>query len=183
MPQTNTIIRSLHDIGLAGWFGGSLMGAIGLNGAAASVHDEKERTEVASAGWAKWAPVNAVAIGMYAVGGIGLILNNKGRIAGQKGVAGATVLKSAFTAAALGATAYAGVVGKQISDNSGPAAGATEPNDKSSDALAKAQSQEKLLQWAIPASTAILLLLSARMGEQQRPMSVLAGAASRLSRN
>jgi hypothetical protein len=29
----NTLSRSLHDLGLATWFGGSLMGAVGLNGA------------------------------------------------------------------------------------------------------------------------------------------------------
>ena len=28
----DTLARSLHDLGLAAWFGGSLMGAIGLNG-------------------------------------------------------------------------------------------------------------------------------------------------------
>lgn len=27
--MTNAVIRSLHDIGAAAWFGGSLMGAIG----------------------------------------------------------------------------------------------------------------------------------------------------------
>lgn len=32
----NTLIRSMHDLGLAAWFGGSLMGAIGLNGATRS---------------------------------------------------------------------------------------------------------------------------------------------------
>ena len=35
MSERNTVLRSMHDIGLAGWFGGSLMGAVGLNGAAA----------------------------------------------------------------------------------------------------------------------------------------------------
>jgi hypothetical protein len=34
MAQVNTVARSLHDLGLAAWFGGSLMGAVGLNGAA-----------------------------------------------------------------------------------------------------------------------------------------------------
>jgi hypothetical protein len=37
MAQDNTLARSLHDLGLATWFGGSLMGAVGLNGAAAVV--------------------------------------------------------------------------------------------------------------------------------------------------
>jgi hypothetical protein len=35
--DNNTLARSLHDLGLATWFGGSLMGAVGLNGAAAVV--------------------------------------------------------------------------------------------------------------------------------------------------
>jgi hypothetical protein len=33
----NTVARTLHDLGLAAWFGGSLMGATGLNGAASVV--------------------------------------------------------------------------------------------------------------------------------------------------
>ena len=37
MAQDNTLARSLHDLGLAAWFGGSLMGAVGLNGATAVV--------------------------------------------------------------------------------------------------------------------------------------------------
>src|SRR4051794_16130286 len=28
----NTLARTMHDVGLAAWFGGSLMGAIGVNG-------------------------------------------------------------------------------------------------------------------------------------------------------
>src|SRR4051812_21266058 len=34
LSERNTLVRSLHDLGLAAWFGGSLMGAVGLNGAA-----------------------------------------------------------------------------------------------------------------------------------------------------
>ena len=42
MAQDNTLARSLHDLGLATWFGGSLMGAVGLNGAAAVVDQDQE---------------------------------------------------------------------------------------------------------------------------------------------
>ncbi len=41
MAADNTVSRSLHDLGLAAWFGGSLMGAVGLNGAAASVEEPR----------------------------------------------------------------------------------------------------------------------------------------------
>ena len=43
MAQDNTLARSLHDLGLAAWFGGSLMGAVGLNGAAAVVDAPTQR--------------------------------------------------------------------------------------------------------------------------------------------
>jgi hypothetical protein len=36
-PTDNTVARTLHDLGLASWFGGSLMGATGVNGAASVV--------------------------------------------------------------------------------------------------------------------------------------------------
>ena len=58
----NTIIRSMHDLGAAAWFGGTLMGAVGVNGASKDVKDPAERAAVASAGWARWAPVSAAAI-------------------------------------------------------------------------------------------------------------------------
>ncbi|MCU1361098.1 MAG: hypothetical protein JWN99_2387, partial [Ilumatobacteraceae bacterium] len=35
MAETNTLSRSLHDVGLAAWFGGTLFGAVGLNESAA----------------------------------------------------------------------------------------------------------------------------------------------------
>ena len=78
MPSRNTVIRSLHDLGAAAWFGGSLMGAVGLNGAADAVRDPQDRARVASLGWAKWAPVNAAAIGAHLVGGGGTAVCEQG---------------------------------------------------------------------------------------------------------
>ena len=65
MSEQNTVLRSMHDVGLAGWFGGSLMGAVGLNGAAAQAANPAERLQIASAGWDRWGPVNLAAIGRY----------------------------------------------------------------------------------------------------------------------
>ncbi|CAN5619401.1 hypothetical protein BH24ACT26_BH24ACT26_20220 [soil metagenome] len=50
MANTNALARTLHDSGVAAWFGGSLMGAVGLNGAAAQVDDPMQRARVANAG-------------------------------------------------------------------------------------------------------------------------------------
>ncbi|MET7443093.1 hypothetical protein ABZS63_39625, partial [Streptomyces sp. NPDC005568] len=77
MSDRNTVIRSLHDVGLAAWFGGSLMGAVGLNGAAKDQGETaRGRARIASSGWAKWTPVNAAAIGVHLFGGGGLLAAN-----------------------------------------------------------------------------------------------------------
>ncbi|MFD3682528.1 hypothetical protein [Streptomyces sp. NPDC058613] len=74
MSERNTVLRSMHDVGLAAWFGGSLMGAVGLNGAAKSHSDSwRDNARIASIGWAKWTPVNAAAIGAHLVGARGLL--------------------------------------------------------------------------------------------------------------
>jgi hypothetical protein len=69
MTQDNTLARSLHDVGLATWFGGSLMGAVGLNGAAAVVDQPDQRLRVANTGWARWTPVNLAGIAAHLAGG------------------------------------------------------------------------------------------------------------------
>lgn len=180
MSDRNTVIRSMHDLGLAAWFGGSLMGAIGLNGAANTVQDPTERTAIASAGWARWAPVNAAAIGIHAIGGIGLILANKGRVAGQHGVATNTVVKAALTGIAAASTAYSGYQGKVLADAGRVAAdGAVIPGPNTPDDAAAAQQQLRIAQWVTPAVTAALIVLAAQQGEQQRAGQVLTGILSR----
>jgi hypothetical protein len=65
----NTVARTLHDVGLAAWFGGSLMGAAGVNGAAAAVQDPSQRLRVANTGWARWTPLNLAGIMAHLAGG------------------------------------------------------------------------------------------------------------------
>src|SRR4029450_3167873 len=110
----NTVARTLHDVGLAAWFGGSLMGAVGLNGAAAQVEEPKQRLRVANAGWNRWTPVNLAGIAAHVAGGLILLGANKGRVASQRGVAQATVAKPALTGAALAATAWSRALGAKL---------------------------------------------------------------------
>jgi hypothetical protein len=177
----NTVSRSLHDLGLATWFGGSLMGAVGLNGAAADVEEPKQRLRVANAGWNRWTPVNLAGIAAHLAGGAVLLGANKGRVASQQGVAQATMVKTALTGAALAATAWSRALGAKL-DQAGEVSveGGTDPGDGTPQDVAKAQRQLKVLQWVIPALTGAVLVLNARMGEQQRPAQVTGGLLSRL---
>lgn len=170
----NLLSRSMHDLGAAAWFGGSLMGAVGLNGAAAQAKDPRERTRLSSEGWKKWTPIQAAAFGVHAVGGIGTILDNKSRLAAQQGEPTNTIVKSVITLAGMAATAYSGILGAKVaklSDEGGE--GATEPRSGASKELASAQKQLKMLQWSLPVFSGAVIVLGAREGELQRPQSLL----------
>jgi hypothetical protein len=174
MSGRNTLVRSMHDIGLAAWFGGSLMGAVGLNGATSDARTPSERLRLSSLGWAKWAPVQIGALAIHGIGGLGLIGSNKTRLAAQAESRTNTVWKIILTGLAGATTAYSGILGKVISNHSDePTEGVTEPADGSSERLASAQRQQRLLQWATPAITLVLIVLAAQQGEQQRPIKGL----------
>ena len=181
MAQDNTLARSLHDLGLATWFGGSLMGAVGLNGAAAQVEEPKQRLRVANSGWNRWTPVNLAGIVAHLAGGAVLLGANKGRLTSQQGVASATVVKTALTGAALAATAWSRALGVKL-DQAGqvPVEGGTDPSGETPEDVATVQRQLKVLQWVIPALSGAVLVLNARMGEQQRPAQVSGGLLGRL---
>ena len=176
MTERNTLAHAMHDLGLAAWFGGSLMGAIGVNGAAADVDDPRQRARVANAGWARWTPFNAVAIGAHLIGGAQLLKANKGRVATQQGVLANTNLKMALTAGALAATGYARVLGKKMQKAGDvPVAGGTNATASTPPEVAKAQKQLNALQWAIPGLTGAMLASSSLHEEQQRPSQVIGG--------
>ncbi|MDQ0794558.1 hypothetical protein [Streptomyces sp. B1I3] len=180
MSERNTVIRSIHDLGLAAWFGGSLMGAVGVNGAAMSEGvSETDQGRIASAGWAKWTPVNAVAIGLHLMGGTGLLSANAARVHTQQGVAASTLAKALLTGAALAATAYSRVLGKKVE-----LASSNDPEDLDKAAhhpvdLHQARKHLTIMQWTIPALTGAVVVLNALHGEQQRPLQQKVGMLQR----
>ncbi|WP_441184256.1 hypothetical protein [Micromonospora sp. BQ11] len=180
MSERHTALRSMHDLGLAAWFGGSLMGAFGVNGAAAQIKDSTQRLPVASAGWARWTPVNAAAIGTHLAGAVGELVAESPRVASQAGVARASSLKTALTVGALAVTGYSRLLGMRLEKAGNPPVdGTTEPNHQTPSNVASTQRQMKLLQWAVPAMTGALIVMTAYMGEQQKPGQVFRGMLGR----
>ncbi|MFD6874660.1 MULTISPECIES: hypothetical protein [unclassified Streptomyces] len=173
MSERNTLLRSLHDVGLAAWFGGSLMGAVGLNGAAKEQGTTwQEGARIASAGWALWTPVGALAIGTHLVGSCGLLKANAGRVFTQQGVAASTLAKTVLTGAALAATAYGRALGKKIELASFEQQDAEE-NEQHLPDTGQAERRLSSIQWVVPALTGGLIILNALQGEQQRPTQQL----------
>lgn len=185
--ERHTVVRSLHDLGLAAWCGGSLMGAVGLNGAAREVGDATRGVRVASTGWNKWAPLNTAAIAAHLLGGTALLQVNRSRVRRQRGVGASTAAKTVLTGAALAATAYARTLGKRLEAS---ATSESEGADKEAEiaersvSVQQAQRQLRVAQWSVPVLTGALVVLNALHGEQQLPhqqkIGLLQQAGSRL---
>ncbi|MFC4016504.1 hypothetical protein ACFOW4_00865 [Micromonospora sp. GCM10011542] len=183
MSERHTALRSMHDLGLAAWFGGSLMGALGVNSAAAKINDSSQRLPVASAAWAKWTPMNAAAIGAHLAGAVGELVTESPRVASQRGVAQASAIKTALTVGALAVTGYSRLLGMKLEKAGGPPVnGTTEPHHQTPAHVASTQRQMKLLQWAIPALTGALVVVTSYMGEQQKPTQQWRGVLGRVSK-
>ncbi len=177
----NTLSRSLHDVGLAAWFGGTLANAVALNPASAEAGTAARTGAVANEGWNRWTPVNAVAIGAHLVGSVGQLRAHRRRVAQQQGVAGMSAAKTVLTAAALGVTAYSRLLGQTVNQGGAvPSKKATKPARRTKAEIAAAQEQLDRLQWVVPAITGALVVLSSYAGEQQRPSEVARGVAQRM---
>ncbi|GHE09222.1 hypothetical protein [Klenkia taihuensis] len=174
----NTLSRSLHDVGLAAWFGGTLANAVALNPAAARAGGDQATGDVANTGWDRWTPVNAVAIGAHLIGSLGQLRAHADRVAGQQGVATMSTAKTLLTVAALGVTGYSRVLGQRVSAAGAPGRSGTKPSKRTRADAAAAQEQLDKLQWVVPALTGALVAVSSYAGEQQRPSEVLPGTAA-----
>ncbi len=180
MP-THPVVRSLHDLGLAAWTGGSLMGAVGLNAAASSLDDPRLRSRAGTAGWTRWAPVNATAIGAHLVGATGLLLTDWPRVRGQQGVARSSAIKTATTGVGVGVAVWSGLLHRKM-DRAGavPVAGATQAAPGTPPDVARVLRQLKLVQWLNPAVGLGLIALSDWQSQQQRGSEVAKGRVQRL---
>lgn len=65
-------------------------------------------------------------------------------------------------------------------ERNGPGPGRHRPQRRYPEDVATAERQPKLLQWAIPALTGAVLVVSARLGEQQRPAQLAGGLLGHL---
>ena len=182
MSSTNTVSRSLHDVGLAAWFGGTLANAIALNAAAGAAGSPQAAGAVTNAGWDRWTPANGAAIGAHLVGSIGQLAGNRDRVRNDKRVATMALVKTGLTAGALGVSAWSRMLGKRVSQRSVVAVDdATTPSARTPHDVGDAQRQLTTLQWVVPALTGALVVVSSFAGEQQRPRALLSGLGQRLA--
>ena len=63
-----TSTRAAHDVGLAAWMGGSMVGKVAPNPSLKKIASHTERGSVANAAWHGYNSINAAGLGVAAVG-------------------------------------------------------------------------------------------------------------------
>jgi hypothetical protein len=172
MAERNTLIRAANEVSLAVWFGGSLMGATGLERGASAANGDKHRVEATA--WSAWQPLQVAAIATQLASGAALTFANRKRVAGQRGVAATSVIRTALTGAAIASTVVAARTGAKV------AAEARADGDSFDPVRPPDERMLRVSQWLVPALTGAMVVVDALMGEQQRPNQVARGALDRI---
>ena len=151
--------QALHDVGLAAWFGGAWMGAVGLNGATIEVDDHTQRTRVANAGWFRWAPIAGATLVAHVVGAVALGRLDVDRRGLHRDAPALAHARTVLTGLAALATLETGISGNRVvAGGDVPVASAVHPIRATPDDVARAQRRLRVAQWAVPASTGARLL-------------------------
>jgi hypothetical protein len=175
------VFHALHDIGLATWFGGSLMGATGLNGAASQLDDPRERARISTRGWSRWAPVNSAGMAAHLAGAAAILINDWPRVRTQEGVGRSSAIKTGLTAAGLGLSGWSLLLNRKMAAAGAvPVAGATEPGAMTPPDVARTQKQLKLVQALNPLVSGALVGVTSWQAQQMRTGQVTKGVLRRL---
>ncbi|GAA1809002.1 hypothetical protein HC028_22710 [Planosporangium flavigriseum] len=182
MVERDPILKAMYDTGLAAWFGGSLMGVVGLNGAAAEARDPRERLRISSIGWDRWTPLNAAAIGAHLIGGVGMRMSER-RPGGDEEGPPMKNLKTCLSIAALAATGYSRWLGIRMERaREAPVAGVTEPSGEVPEDVREAQQRQRIVQWTIPVLTGALIVVSSIATELEKPRGPVGTVGTRAAR-
>jgi hypothetical protein len=189
MSKSELAWRSLHDMGLASWFGGSVFGSVALPRDQSQLPDSQNAPTstmpsaaatsnvlagVEAAAWQRWNPVLAGSMVAHLVGGAGLLVWNWQREKHQAGVTASTVAKTALTVAAVGLTLGA-VADGMASERLRERAARDADDDGVRQAQGRIERRMRVVGPLIPATTGALVVLGALEGEQQRPREMVKG--------
>jgi len=150
------------------------MGATGVERGADAANGDKQRVE--SAAWSAWQPIQIAAIATQLASGAALTLANRKRVAGQRGVARTSAIRTGLTGAAIAMTVLAARTGSKVASESMSANG----NGHESFETNGDERRLRMAQWMVPALTGAIVVMDAFMGEQQGPKQVVRGALERV---
>jgi hypothetical protein len=187
--DSHVVAQAVHDLGAALWFGGSVMGAAGVNKAGEDLRDGVDKVRVAESAWRRFAPAQWLGIGAVMVAGSRLTWESKARLAVQHGLGRAGAAQATVVMAGTAATAFAAWSGRRIGQLTERAHERGEPFDTTDATVPNAgtppevkvwQRRQRVAQYLVPMLAGANIVLNAYLTQQYRPGATLAGIARRL---
>lgn len=157
------VTKAIHNIGTAVWFGGNLMGCVGLNPAVEVLDDPEERGKMVDEGWARFQPWGAAGLGAAIITHF-LMRRNPPHRPSSTFVSVARIKDILFGVAAVSSLASMALGEYAVHaepDAYTPIENANEPNADTPEDAAKAQSGLTLVNWILLASGVGILTTSA----------------------
>ena len=183
------VAQAVHDLGSALWFGGSVMGAAGVNKSGAQLTQGIDRIRVASSAWTRFQPAQFAGIGATLVAGLRLTQVGGRRIALQEGFGTVGALKAGIAVAGAVASGYAAYCGARISTlaeeahRSGAALeveDATLPTEATPPEIARWQQRQRVTQVLVPALAGANIVCNAWLVQSYRAGATLKGVLRRI---
>jgi hypothetical protein len=187
--DSHVLAQSVHDLGSALWFGGSVMGVAGVNKSGNDLRDGLDKVRVAESAWQRFAPVQWAGIAAVLVAGSTLSAASKGRLAAQQGYARAGSVKAGVAVAGALASGFAAYSGKRIGDLTEQAASAgrrldvqdaSTPNAHTPPEVASWQKRQRAAQYLVPLLSGANVVLNSYLVQSYRPGAAARGVAGRL---
>ncbi|QSB16555.1 hypothetical protein JQS43_09915 [Natronosporangium hydrolyticum] len=190
--DSHAVAQATHDLGSALWFGGSVMGAVGVNSSGDELPRSIDRIRVANSAWGRFAPIEWLGIGAAVVSGLQLTRVGTRRIALQKGFGEATAAKAVTMVLGIATTAYAGYCGMKIAEIAEQASqegrllevqDAATPTGGTPTELARWQRRLRVAQSLVPVLAGANIAFGAYLSQSFRPVATARGVMRRIQRH
>jgi hypothetical protein len=183
------IAQAVHDLGSALWFGGTVMGAAGVNKSGADLTQGIDRIRVASSAWTRFQPVQFGGIAATLLAGLRLTQVGGRRLALQKGFGRVGAVKAGLAVAGAGATGFAAYSGSRIGKLAEEAErtgtpievkDATLPTAATPPEIAAWQKRQRVAQTLVPVLAGANIVCNSWLVQSYRAGSTVKGVLGRL---
>jgi len=185
--DNHAVAQAVHDLGSALWFGGTVMGVVGVNKSGTELERGIDRIRVASSAWQRFGPVQWA--GATVLAGLQLTRVGGRRVALQQRFGSVGALKAAITVAGAAATAYSAYCGARLAKLAEQAeqAGekvevrdATVPEPHTPERIAAWQRRQRITQYVVPALAGANIVCGAYLVQSYRLGATAKGVLRRL---
>lgn len=190
--DSHALAQAVHDLGAAVWFGGTVMGAVGVNRAGRDLTEGIDRIRVAKSAWGRFSFLQWTGIAATMLAGLQLTRTSAERLAAQQTFGTVGAAKAGVVALGALATAYSAFCGAKIASLAEEAhdqqkrvevADATTPTPQTPPEIARWQRRQQIAQFITPILAGANIAGGSYLVQSYRPGATAKGFMGRFRRS